>query len=276
MSAGFPNRNVSLSADQWVLLNRFVDQLLACRDSGALCELVSTTTGHFGSKYFVYYSERQGNSSPTASPHHLTSLPREWVVHYQSRNYGLISHWRQAARRSNGPVVWSEVTARTALTPEQADMVRDAALAGIVDGVTIPFRPLSGRDFSYLSLAVRGDQEDAVPLILKNAPLLRVIANLIHARATDLLRGYIVPFPSFSLLSPRQRQVLQWIADGKTDWEVARILGVSEKAVKFHIAGARRKLDAVNRTHAVAKSLAMGIIAPPQSLVFAGDEATPE
>ena len=63
-------------------------------------------------------------------------------------------------------------------------------------------------------------------------------------------------------LSPRQCEALQWAAQGKTDREVAAILAISEKGVKFHIAEARHKLDAANRTHAVAKALSFGLIKP--------------
>jgi LuxR family transcriptional regulator, quorum-sensing system regulator BjaR1 len=64
-------------------------------------------------------------------------------------------------------------------------------------------------------------------------------------------------------LSRRQREVLQWAAVGKTDWEIGVILSISEKAVKFHVMVAREKLNAANRTHAVALALTQGMINPP-------------
>ncbi len=64
-------------------------------------------------------------------------------------------------------------------------------------------------------------------------------------------------------LSKRQREVLQWAARGKTDWEIATILCLSERSVKFHLESARNKLNATNRTHAVAKALLLGLINPP-------------
>ena len=61
-------------------------------------------------------------------------------------------------------------------------------------------------------------------------------------------------------LSKRQQEVLQWAAVGKTDWEIGMILGISESAVKFHFEIARKKLNATNRTHAVARAITMGLI----------------
>ncbi len=57
-------------------------------------------------------------------------------------------------------------------------------------------------------------------------------------------------------LSPRERDALNYVAEGKTDWEIGMIFGVSETTARFHVDNARRKLGGVNRTHAVARFLA--------------------
>jgi DNA-binding CsgD family transcriptional regulator len=54
--------------------------------------------------------------------------------------------------------------------------------------------------------------------------------------------------------------VLTWVARGKTSGEIAIILGLSERTVNFHCDQAMRRLDVVNRTQAVAKALADGLI----------------
>ena len=58
-------------------------------------------------------------------------------------------------------------------------------------------------------------------------------------------------------LSSRERDCLGFVAEGKTDWEIGQILGISETTARFHVDNARRKLDAVNRAHAVARFLAI-------------------
>jgi DNA-binding CsgD family transcriptional regulator len=54
-------------------------------------------------------------------------------------------------------------------------------------------------------------------------------------------------------LTNRERDALAWVAEGKSDWEISVILGLSETTVRFHVDNARRKLGAVNRTQAVAR-----------------------
>ncbi|WP_420810466.1 helix-turn-helix domain-containing protein [Corticimicrobacter populi] len=53
-------------------------------------------------------------------------------------------------------------------------------------------------------------------------------------------------------LSPRELDCLNWIAQGKTSWETSRILQMSQRTVDYHIQSACTKLNAANRTAAVA------------------------
>jgi DNA-binding CsgD family transcriptional regulator len=54
-------------------------------------------------------------------------------------------------------------------------------------------------------------------------------------------------------LTPRERDSLALVADGKTDWEISVILSVSEATARFHVDNGRRKLGAVTRAQAVAR-----------------------
>ena len=54
-------------------------------------------------------------------------------------------------------------------------------------------------------------------------------------------------------LTDRERDALAWVAEGKSDWEISVIFGLSETTVRFHVDNARRKLGAVNRAQAVAR-----------------------
>jgi len=56
-------------------------------------------------------------------------------------------------------------------------------------------------------------------------------------------------------LTPREREVLAWSAQGKSAWEIGTILSVGKRTVDEHAQTAMRKLGAVNRTQAVAIAL---------------------
>jgi DNA-binding NarL/FixJ family response regulator len=57
-----------------------------------------------------------------------------------------------------------------------------------------------------------------------------------------------------TLLTPREAQILDAIADGLTNKAIARRLGISLHTVKFHVESVFRKLGASTRTEAVAKA----------------------
>jgi LuxR family transcriptional regulator, quorum-sensing system regulator SinR len=61
--------------------------------------------------------------------------------------------------------------------------------------------------------------------------------------------------PSPIRLTPREREVLKWTAAGKSYWEIATILGISERTVRHFMTNAREKLGAVTNSQAVARAL---------------------
>ncbi|MGE4280236.1 MAG: helix-turn-helix transcriptional regulator [Magnetospirillum sp.] len=63
------------------------------------------------------------------------------------------------------------------------------------------------------------------------------------------------------MLSKRETECLSWFANGKTAWETAQILDISESTVIFHIENAKKKLGATNVTHAVAIAVTKGWVA---------------
>lgn len=63
-------------------------------------------------------------------------------------------------------------------------------------------------------------------------------------------------------LSPREVECLTWLAVGLRPDRIADRFGVGDKSIEKYIAGARRKLKARTRDHAVAKALMLGLINP--------------
>jgi LuxR family quorum sensing-dependent transcriptional regulator len=62
------------------------------------------------------------------------------------------------------------------------------------------------------------------------------------------------------LLTPRELEVLGWVAGGKSASEIAGILKITKRTVDEHAQTAVRKLGAANRTHAVAIAVRVRII----------------
>ena len=53
-------------------------------------------------------------------------------------------------------------------------------------------------------------------------------------------------------MTERQKEIFRWVKEGKTNWEIAKIIGCSEENVKYHMKNILRVLGSYNRTQAVA------------------------
>lgn len=63
-----------------------------------------------------------------------------------------------------------------------------------------------------------------------------------------------------TMLSPREREVLELVAAGLPNKAIARSLGISDHTVKFHVSSVLTKLDAGSRTEAVTLATRQGIL----------------
>lgn len=66
--------------------------------------------------------------------------------------------------------------------------------------------------------------------------------------------------PAPPSLTPREREVLLLVAQGRSNKEIAAALGVVERTVKFHLSAAMARLGAANRTEAVTLAAQHGLI----------------
>ncbi len=120
--------------------------------------------------------------------------------------------------------------------------------------------------FSERSLLARGLESGAKGYILKEAPhdtLLRAIEKVAKGE------GYVDPalMPAFlsgkegtDMLTAREREILQLLADGMSNADVATKLFISQETVKSHVRHILTKLEADTRTHAVAIAIREAVI----------------
>ena len=88
--------------------------------------------------------------------------------------------------------------------------------------------------------------------------------QLFAAHAVDAALGIFVPEPKHAdlpSLTQRELESLRWTMEGKTAWELGRILGISEQTAARHLNNAMKKLDCVSKHQAVVRALRVGLIA---------------
>lgn len=70
----------------------------------------------------------------------------------------------------------------------------------------------------------------------------------------------LTPADPEAALTPREREVLELMAEGASNKMIARALGISIHTAKFHVGSLLDKLDATGRTDAVAHAARRGVI----------------
>ncbi|WP_104668216.1 LuxR family transcriptional regulator [Ensifer adhaerens] len=233
-----------------LLSERFEELMVELPDKG-LPDILALAIGEFGINRFAYFPT--ANAAQDPKPEILTNYCDPWVTRYRTQNYQLIDPAVLAGSSSFMNVDWSEFQN----TPEVSKFFGEAMEFGVSPiGLTIPIRDPENRRALFSVNADINARE--WPAFKKSFQAdLTYLSFLFHkhlvARRADLA-------PVKAQLSRRERQVLSWAALGKTTWETACILKLSQRTVEFYLRNCCAQLGVANKTQAVAVALCHGLV----------------
>ena len=182
------------------------------------------------------------------------SYPDEWLYRYWKSGYADVDPVFRAASQSSGTQVWKR-TYQQSTSKEELEFIEAARGFGLADGITTSsIDPACGLA-TFFSFA--GEEEvDAE----RYAQLVEYLSHHLHlALMRTARKDAPATEPCVNELSPREVTILNWIKNGKTNWEVGQILGVTERTVRFHLASIFSKLDVTSRSQAVAAAMEHGL-----------------
>lgn len=155
---------------------------------------------------------------------------------------------------NNGACSWSWMdssAANDAFTESERKVLELNRASGITAGYTISFK--SGSIRTKGAIAMTGQpglsQADVDDIWEKHGQEILVISNVAHLKIISL--PYSV---SRKPLTHRQREVLEWVGDGKTMQDIATIMGLTSATVEKHLRLARDALDVETTAQAVLKA----------------------
>ncbi|MGC9370128.1 MAG: LuxR family transcriptional regulator [Paracoccaceae bacterium] len=121
---------------------------------------------------------------------------------------------------------------------------------GVTAGYSISFTELSSRAKGAVGLSARGRSQDEVDEIwARHGREINVLWNVAHLKLINL------PYnPGGRALTPRQREALEWVGEGKTTVDIATIMGLTPATVEKHLRLAREALDVETTAQAVLKA----------------------
>jgi LuxR family transcriptional regulator len=122
--------------------------------------------------------------------------------------------------------------------------------SGVTAGYTISFRSISERTKGAIALTAKvGLTQDQIEQTwAKHGDAIIVMNNVMHLKLLTL------PYSGERHLTKRQREVLQWVGDGKTTQDIAVLLELTPATVEKHLRLARDALDVETTAQAVLKA----------------------
>ena len=135
----------------------------------------------------------------------------------------------------------------------------------LLHGVSRPQRPAEIETFFLLASPERLPADSELTSFEVILPYLHSAYLRVQAMEQDLaVTSLSVPMRglrSASIITAREKQILRGVRDGKNNQQIGEVLAISPLTVKNHVQKILRKLDATNRAQAVAKAMALQLLA---------------
>lgn len=181
---------------------------------------------------------------------------RQWKEHYVANNLQEVDPTIHKSALSVAPVDWS----RFDRDEKFHRIFRAAHDFGIAaQGISVPIRGAFG-ERGLLNVTVTMPEAEWKKLSRQIIGELQLAA--VHLHDAAIQTGILLPGLTRPMLSTREREVLQWVAAGKSQQDVGDILSISSRTVEVHLRSAREKLGALTTVQAVGRAVGLGIIYP--------------
>jgi DNA-binding CsgD family transcriptional regulator len=241
----------SVSAADALKLLDITHACISCTTRSEFSDMIPRVRELVSFDHMIAISARLGSADGVLAHQMVNvSYPDEFCREYVSRDYFRVDPVMRDALTTCRAQYCCEAT--HGRPREIISLTMDFGLTeGYVLGSRSPARHGDQSLLSFKSPRMRHDR--------RSVDLLEFLAPHMHLASSSVLQGEEAAAHQVSL-SAREREVLQWLQQGKSSWEVSVILGISERTVNFHVSNITRKLGAVNRAQAVAIAARRGLL----------------
>jgi len=199
------------------------------------------------------------NASSFSAPEIFTvsNYPKEWYEAYFANDMQKRDPVVRYCFDHSIPITWNKLMKMEQYCdPIAVKFMEAAKQGGLVDGLSVPVKSPSGQ-VSIFSLATN-NPDNAEQRLLNVLPFAQYFGYSIFEAYLEMN----IDKSMVESLTPREQESLFWACEGKTAWEMAQIMDVSERTAIFHLTSVTKKLGAANRQHAVAKAVMYGLVKP--------------
>lgn len=177
----------------------------------------------------------------------------DWVEYYFERGLNHTDPVAICASTQEQSFAWVDLEQYMSLSKSQRTIMAMANEAGLYNGIAVPLRG-SGSQIAGFGFAT-SEKNDAFD---GNIDMVTAYCNHFYVAYRRLLQRND---PAKNILfTDKEREVLKWVAAGKTDAEIAIILNLSRNTIDAHMRKIFKKLEANNRVLAAVKAITLGLV----------------
>lgn len=234
---------------------QFASLVEAAGDADELGKVLLAITLELGFQYFAL-THHVDIAATGESAIRLHNYPAQWADYYDAQALGVSDPVHRASHVTSIGFRWSQMPRMIPLTSRDRRILALGREQGIGDGFTVPAN-VPGEARGSCSFASEAGRPIDAPML----PLAQLAGAFAFEAARRLWsgRGHRDD-DAAPQLTDRQRDCVLWVARGKGDWEIGRILGVSEETVARHIKQACERYGVNKRTLLAIRTLFDGTL----------------
>jgi LuxR family quorum sensing-dependent transcriptional regulator len=241
----------SLRGKHFKLALDAIESIGRAETPSSVCGAMSDLTGSFGYNHICFLASSGRKEQSFDEKVVLKLWPKAWAEQYALSNYYAFDPVAPRIRERPESFTWAEINFSN--TDKVASSIMEIAATdyGLKQGLCVPVHGMNG----YQAGVSLGGRE------VENTQEARAAIELVTMFGFNRLTIIKSRQPaSPAILTRREREVMNWVAAGKTAWATSAILKISEDTVNKMVSTAMQKLNVHTRAQAVAECIRRGEI----------------
>lgn len=235
----------------------YLHTVARCPSIEELWEAHVAQMAEYGFDRLIYGFTRYRTSTSLGDPEDfviLTNHSRAYTDEFLGKGLYYHAPMVRWALTHDGACSWTvlhEMAQERAMTPAEQRVVDFNKRMGVVAGYTVSFKSISARSKGAIALTARDGmgQDEVDAMWAEHGDDITLMNDIAHLKILTL--PYTAPNRT---LTPRQREALEWVGDGKTTQDIALLMGLTPATVEKHLRLAREALSVETTAQAVLKA----------------------
>jgi DNA-binding CsgD family transcriptional regulator len=186
----------------------------------------------------------------------MKECPDDWFDYYFDKGYQHIDPRFQFGFAYKTTFLWNQIENFLDLSKKEKKILNELDDMHYHNGIVVPIFGVTG-EISALTISRDFKDTDPNSNVLS---LIHAVANQFHLSYLHLNRNKQLYSGIKWHLTFREKEILQWCAHGKGNWEISKILSISENGIEYHLKNIYRKMGVNNRFSAVINAVKSGFI----------------